>query len=323
MKYLVTGATGLLGNNVVRQLIEAGEPVRVLARASSDPKSLAGLDIERATGDVRDAASVAEACRGVQVVIHSAGHVHLGWTQMDLHQQINVEGARNVAIAAREAGLKMVHVSAINALGLGRLAQPAEEDSPLPGIVECNYVLTKREAERVVLEEVSRGLDAAIVNPGCMFGPWDWKPSSGKMLLAVTKFAPVYPVGAVSFCDARDVAAGTIAAASRGRAGRKYVLGGHNLSYREAWRQMAALVGKRGPFSPMGPLFRGAVAPILDLVTAVTGREGDANSAILLMGRQEHCFSSRRAEEELGYRARPFSETLADTWAWFREQGYA
>ena len=93
--------------------------------------------------------------------------------------------------------------------------------------------------------------------------------------------------------------------------------------HREAWRQMAALVGKRGPFSPMGPLFRGAVAPILDLITAVTGREGDANSAILLMGRQEHCFSSRRAEEELGYRPRPFAETLADTWAWFREQGYA
>src|SRR5688572_16982200 len=150
MKYLITGATGLLGNNVVRQLIEAGEQVRVLARASSDPKSLAGLDIERATGDVRDAASVKEACRGVQVVIHSAGHVHLGWKQLDLHQQINVEGARNVAIAAREAGLKMVHVSAINALGLGRLARPADEDSPLPGIVECNYVLTKREAERVV-----------------------------------------------------------------------------------------------------------------------------------------------------------------------------
>jgi dihydroflavonol-4-reductase len=174
-----------------------------------------------------------------------------------------------------------------------------------------------------VLEEVSRGLDAAIVNPGCMFGPWDWKPSSGKMLLAVTKFAPIYPVGAVSFCDARDVAVGTIAAASRGQAGRKYVLGGHNLSYLAAWRQIAALAGKRGPISPMGPLFRAAVAPLLDLVTAVTGREGDANSAILLMGRQEHCFSSRRAESELGYQPRPFAETLADTWAWFREHGYA
>ena len=142
------------------------------------------------------------------------------------------------------------------------------------------------------------------------------------MLLAVTKFAPIYPLGAVSFCDARDVAAGTLAAVKQGKTGRKYVLGGHNLSYFDAWRQMARLVGKRGPFSPMGPMFRGAVGPILDAYTWLTGREGDANSAILMMGRQQHCFSSRRAEEELGYRVRSFAETLADTLAWFRENGY-
>jgi dihydroflavonol-4-reductase len=322
MKYLVTGATGLLGNNVVRQLVEAGESVRVLARTASDPRALAGLSVERVAGDVRDAAAAAEACRDVQIVIHSAGHVQLGWTQLDRHLQTNVEGARNVAAAARAAGARMVHVSAINALGLGRLDQPADEESALPGIVQCPYVVTKRQSEVVVLEQVAQGLDAVIVNPGCMFGPWDWKPSSGKMLLAVTKFAPVYPVGAVSFCDARDVAAGTIAAATRGVTGRRYILGGHNLSYLDAWRQIARLAGKRGPFSPMGPAFRAIGAPLLDLYTKITGHEGDANSAILILGRQEHCFSSRRAEQELGYRVRPFAETLEDTWAWFREQGY-
>jgi len=174
-----------------------------------------------------------------------------------------------------------------------------------------------------VLSEVEKGLDATIVNPGCMFGPWDWKPSSGKMLLAVTKFAPIYPTGAVSFCDVRDVAAGTIGAASVGKSGRRYILGGHNLWYLDAWRQMARLAGKRGPISPMGPLFRAVVAPLLDLRSWITGHEGDANSAILMLGRQQHCFSSRRAQEELGYRIRPFADTLADTWAWFRERGYA
>ena len=82
------------------------------------------------------------------------------------------------------------------------------------------------------------------------------------------------------------------------------------------------MIGKRGPFSPMGPIFRGVAAPVLDLYTWLTGREGDLNSAILLMGRQQHCFTSRRAEQELSYRARPFTETLSDTWAWFREHGY-
>src|SRR5438046_997000 len=118
MKYLVTGATGLLGNNIVRQLVEAGESVRVLARGSSDSRPLEGLPIERAAGDVRDAAAVAQACRGVSIVIHSAGHVHLGWRQLDQHRAINVEGTRNVAAAARAVGARLVHVSAINALGL-------------------------------------------------------------------------------------------------------------------------------------------------------------------------------------------------------------
>jgi dihydroflavonol-4-reductase len=322
MKYLVTGATGLVGNNVVRQLVAAGEEVRVLVRESSDRRCLEGLPVERTLGDVRDAASVAAACRGVQRVIHAAGYVHLGWTNLDLHRQINVEGTRNVAVAAREAGIRMVHVSGINALGLGRLDHPADEESALPGIIDIPYVITKREAEQVVLAEVARGLDAVIVIPGCMFGPWDWKPSSGKMLLEVAKFAPIYPVGAVTFCDVRDVAAGTLAAARLGQAGRRYILGGHNLWYLEAWRKMARLAGRRGPISPMGPVFRTVAKPVLNLYTRLTGKEGELNSAVLMLGRQQHCFSSRRAEAELGYKVRPFEETLADTWSWFCERGY-
>jgi dihydroflavonol-4-reductase len=322
VKYLVTGATGLLGNNIVRHLIAAGEQVRVLTRSSSDPRTLADLPIERAGGDVRDPAAVETACRDVEIVIHAAGYVHLGWKQLDMLQAINVEGTKSVAAAANQAGARLIHISGINALGLGNLSSPADEDSGLPGIVECGYVVTKRAAEAAVLEEVSRGLDAVIINPGCMFGPWDWKPSSGKMLLAVAKCAPIYPTGAVTFCDARDVAAGTVAAAKQGRRGQRYILGGHNLTYLAAWKQMAQLAGHRGPISPMGPLFRAAVVPILDVYTWLTGKEGDANSAVLMMGRQQHCFSSRRAETELGYRYRPFAETLADTWAWFRHWGY-
>jgi dihydroflavonol-4-reductase len=322
VKYLVTGATGLLGNNIVRHLIDAGEQVRVLARASSDPRPLADLPLERAEGDIRDKTAVETACSGIDIVIHSAAHVHLGWQQLDQHQAINVQGAKYIAAAARQAGARLVHVSTVNALGLGKLDNPAAEDSALPGIVQCNYVISKRAAEVAVLDEVSRGLDAVIVNPGCMFGPWDWKPSSGKMILAVTRFAPIYPTGAGSFCDARDVAAGTVSAARQGRRGERYVLGGHNLTYLAAWKQMASLNGGRGPLSPMGPLFRGAVVPLLDTYSWLTGKEGEANSAVLLMGRQQHCFSSRRAETELGYRCRPFGETLADTWAWFRSWGY-
>lgn len=322
MRYLVTGATGLLGNNIARLLVAAGENVRVLARAASDRRPLEGLPVERASGDIRDEAAVTAACREVNVVIHCAGHVHIGWTQLDEHLRINVFGTQNIASAARIAGARLVHVSSINALGLGRLDQPANEESALPGIIECPYVVTKRQAEQVVLSEVEKGLWATIVNPSLMLGPWDWKPSSGKMLLAA-RFAPLAPTGASNFCDVRDVAAGAIAAASRGIAGRRYILGGHNLSYWQAWRQMAQGGGRRGPFLPMGPMFRGTVGPLLDIHRWVTRHEGDANSAAIAMGRQQHCFSSQRAQGELGYQVRPFEQTLADTWTWFREWEYA
>ena len=320
--YLVTGATGLLGNNVVRQLVSAGEAVRVLARDQSDPRPLAGLPVERVRGDVRDAAAVAEACQGVQAVIHAAGHVHLGWSQADVHQQVNVEGTRNIAAAARAAGARLVHVSTVNALGLGGLRMPADEDSPRPGIVECPYVQTKRAAERLVLDEVSRGLWAAIVNPGLFLGPWDWKPSSGKMLLAVARYTPFAPTGAVSFCDARDVAAATIAAASRGETGRRYILAGHNLSYWSGWQEMARVAGQRGPFLPMGPIFRAFALPILAIRSRFQKAETEANSAALALSKQQHCFTSQRAQRELGYGIRPLRATLDDTWQWFCEHGY-
>jgi dihydroflavonol-4-reductase len=302
--------------------LDAGHRVRVLARPTSDPRPLAGLDVEHAAGDVRDPEATGRACHGVDAVIHSAGHVHIGWRQADVHQAINVEGTRNVAAAARAASARMVHVSTVNALGLGRLESPADEDTALEGILPVPYVTSKRQAEQIVLEEVGRGLWAAIVNPATMFGPWDWKPSSGKMLLEVTRHSLFAPVGSASFCDARDVAAAAIVAIERGQPGRRYILAGHNLSYREAWRRMAALVGRSGPKLPMGPIFRAIAAPVCDLAVWFRGVEGAANSAALVMGRQSHCFSSARAKQELGYRIRDFDETLRDAWEWFVEQEY-
>lgn len=322
MRYLVTGATGLIGNNIVRQLLAAGHEVRVLSRAESDERPLAGLAVKRVRGDVRDPASIATAMRDIEIVIHAAGHVHIGWTQADLHQAINVEGTRNVAVVARATGARLVHVSTSNALGLGTIENPADEEHGLPGMVEIPYVLSKRAAERIVLEEVSRGLWGVIVNPCTSFGPWDWKPSSGKMILGVTQFSTFAPTGAQNFGDARDVATGTIAAGVRGRPAERYILGGHNLTYFDAWQQIAALAGKPGPWIPMGPVFQVLGGASCDVLTGVTGHETDANSAAIAMGRLTHCYSSAKAERELGYTIRPFAETLQDAWDWLNEYGY-
>ena len=323
MKYLVTGATGLLGNNIVRELLARGEGVRVLTRATSDPRPLADLNVEKAIGDVCDAASVNAACAGVDVVIHCAGHVHIGWSQQEQHEAINVGGTRNVAAAALAARAKLVHVSSVNALGMGSLASPATEDNPLPGICPCHYPVTKKRGDELVLEAVGRGLKAAIVHPGFMLGPWDWKPSSGRMLLEVAKGVPLAPVGAHSVCDVRDVAAGAIAAVSAANSGRRFILAGHNLTYWQSWKLMAKLTGGRGPWFPAGPINRWIGAWWGDRKYRRTGIEPELNSAAITMSCEQHCFSSARAEKELGYQIRPLEETIGDAWQWFLEHGYA
>jgi len=322
MKYLITGATGLIGNNTVRRLVALGEQVRVLTRQAGNQPELAGLKIEICQGDIRDAASVQAAVRGVECVIHAAAYVQVGWANSDLHRQVNVEGTRNVAAAAFEQRTRLVHISTINTLGIGRLEHPADEESGLPGLVPCHYVTSKAEAEKVVQGFQSRGLDAVIVNPSFSLGPWDWKPSSGRMLLAVNRGTLVAPAGAFNVSDARDVSAGITAAAKLAPSGRRYILGGHNLSYLDAWRAFARVTGRRGPHFKLGPIARQVASVSTDLWTRYTGVEGGVNSATLGIGSQETCFSSRRAEQELGYQIRPLKETVADAWSWFCEHGY-
>lgn len=324
MPVLVTGATGLVGNNVARRLLELGTAVRVLARDSCDPRPLEGLDLEIVRGDVRDAAAVRRACEGAEAVIHAAGLIHIGWTRLEAARAINVEGTRNVATAAREAGARLVHVSSVDTLGLGTLAQPADEETPPTGKIPCTYVVTKTEADEVVKQALAGGLEALIVHPCFMLGPWDWKPSSGRMLLAVARqFTPLAPTGGFNLCDVRDVADGILAAWQRGQTGRNYILGGHNMRYVDGWRLFAEVSGGKKPWFCAGPLMRVLGARGGDVLCKITGREPDVNSAAVAMSSQYHYYSSRRAETELGYHCRPARETVEDAWHWFCEHGYA
>jgi nucleoside-diphosphate-sugar epimerase len=325
MTTLVTGATGLVGNNVVRRLLEERGTVRVLVRHGADPRPLADLDgVEIVHGDVRDPQAVARAVRGADRVIHAAAHVHIGWTGLDAARAINVEGTRHVAQAVLAAGTRLVHVSSIDAIGSGEGGAAADEETVPSGGVLCPYVVTKREAEQVVLSLVEQGLDARIVNPGFMIGPYDWKPSSGRMLLWVARGWGLFaPLGINCYCDVRDVAAGIMAALEQGQSGRRYILGGHMLTYFQVWRIFAEVTGATPPVLPIGPITRRAAGYLGDLVARITGREPDLNSASTAIAAQKRRFSSARAEAELGYRARAFLESAADAWTWFRQHGYA
>lgn len=321
---LVTGATGLVGNNVVRLLLDRGHTVRVLGRTSSDSRPLAGLVVERYAGDVCDAESVRRGCEGVSRIIHAAARVHIGWSGLTEQRAVNVEGTRNVALAARDVGARLVHVSTVDTLGYGSRQKPADEETPRGYSIECPYVVTKRHAEQVVLDLVPQGLDAVVVNPAFVLGPWDWKPSSGRMLLAVSRGRGVVaPPGGNDFCDVRDVASGILAAAERGVAGRRYILGGQPLSYFEAWTLFAEITGRRAPLRVMRvPVLR-TLGALGSFWGRLTGREPDLNTAAAAMAMVEHHFSLARAASELGYQVRTAREAALAAWEWFLQYGYA
>jgi dihydroflavonol-4-reductase len=158
-----------------------------------------------------------------------------------------------------------------------------------------------------------------------MLGPWDWKPSSGKMLLQVAGgWALVAPRGHNNFCDVRDVARGVLLARDRGQTGRRYILGGESLSYLDAWRLFAEVAGARGPLgqAKRRPLAMLAAGRLGDLRTKLTGREPAINSAAVAMSRLSKCCTHARAETELGYHPGPARAAAEAAWEWFRQYGY-
>ena len=322
MKTLVTGATGLVGNNMVRTLIERGGHVRALVR-NRDARSLEGLDLEIYQGDLRDAAAIVQAASGVDLIIHAAARVKIGRAHLERFREVNVEGTRNVANAARENGIRLIHVSSTDTVGFKSLDEPADEETPFDTSIRTPYIVTKYESEQVVLQQVRDGLDAVIVNPSFMLGPWDWKPSSGEMLLSVARGVSwAAPRGYFSIADVRDVCSAILTAFERGQRGRRYILAGETLSYLEAWRLFAEVTGGRWPLFRIGPLCSLLGGWIGDGLGLITGEEPNVNSGAIKIANKPRNYSSARAETELGYRKRPVRETVEDTWRWFQEYGY-
>jgi len=325
---VVTGATGLLGANVAAALREAGHEVRCTRRSTSRVDHLDALDLSWVLADLTDPAALAAACEGVDVVFHCAAQVDIRPRATEAMERANVDGTVHVCAAARAAGARLVHCSTVSAVGLATGAADADETTELNFAahgLHDGYVDTKHRAEEVVRDAVSDGLDAVIVNPGFMFGPYDRKPSSGTMILAVKAGRTLaWTPGVNSFVDVRDVADGMLRAWQRGEAGRRYILAGDNLCYRDIFQRIADVVGGTAPRHRAPWPLLWSLGKLGDVAERITGREQEMNST---KARWAFCegfrFSSRRAEEELGYTRRPVEEGIGAAMAWFVDHGMA
>src|SRR5437773_4991509 len=251
MDALVTGGTGFVGANLVRELLADGRTVRVLARPGSDRRALEGCRVEIAEGDLLDRDSLRAAVAGARRVYHVAADYRLWARDSRELYRANVEGTRHVLEAAAEAGAeRIVYTSTVGALGIPKDGTPGDETSPV-GLEDMvgPYKASKFLAERVADELAARGAPIVIVNPSAPIGPWDVKPTpTGQMVVDFLKGKMVGSVDTgLNIVHVRDVARGHILAAERGRVGQKYVLGYRNMPLIEIFRALAAITGVRAP----------------------------------------------------------------------------
>jgi dihydroflavonol-4-reductase len=322
---LVLGASGCIGNNVVRACLKVGWSVRALHRASNKTWMLDGLDVEHAIGDLHDPDSLVAAMRGCDVVFHAAAYYPLHSLDMAGSLREAVSGMRHVLRATAEAKVgRLVYTSTLTTVGPpsepGRMAD--ERDFYLPGSTHSAYFETKWAMEAEAWRAAAEGLPVIIVNPTAVFGPWDVKPTTGEILVNVAKGRfPVWLDLEANIVDARDVGLGQVRAAERGRTGQRYILGGENLPVREALTIAAREAGAQPPRWHSSLRLVGAVVQV-----------GEAFGRLPLVRplplehfktlREWRALDTAKARTELGYTSRPFVETVRDSLAWFREYGY-
>lgn len=334
----VTGATGLIGNNLVRQLLAKGATVRALARdpakANAQFADLRGhrdssLDI--VVGDMGDVDGFASSLDGVDILFHTAAYFrdsYKGGGHRTELERINVSGTRALIEAAYAAGVRrLVHTSSIALL-----------DGPPGGLIDetmlrresdaDDYYRSKIRTDAVVLDALAahQDLHDVMVMPGWMWGPGDAGPTSaGQTALDfVHRRLPGVPPATMSFVDARDVAAAQIAAATRGRRGERYLAAGRCMTLRELFPLLEAESGVPAPKRSLPMPLMYAVAAVQEAIARTIGRPALLSwAAVRSLAREagRTQFDHRKSEAELGLRFRPVTETIRDTLAWYRDRG--
>jgi dihydroflavonol-4-reductase len=321
----VTGGSGRLGNVLVRALLARGAKVRVLEPGAGRPPSLEELDAELVHGSVLDREAVAALCRGAQAVFHLAAKVDLDRDRDGSIFAVNVDGTRRIVDACVAGRIRMVHCSSHHALVRHPLSEPLDERRPLALDEPCDYHRAKAVAEKLVLDAVAnQGLEAVICSPGTLLGPHDYEPSMIARALVDLYHGrlPALMQVVSDFVDTRDVAAGMIAAAERGRSGERYLLSGDVLTMQDVVREVGVITGRRMPTLFL-PLWVGwALLPFSLAAARLTGKQPLFTAGVLRASVSNRVVIHEKALRELGFSPRSARESLTDSFAWFKQRGW-
>jgi dihydroflavonol-4-reductase len=323
---LVTGATGHIGNVLVRELLAQGEKIRVMLLPDENSKALDDLDVDRVQGNVLDIESLRRAMDGVKIVYHLAGIISIMPRMNDFLYRVNVLGTQNVIKACFEKKVgRLVYTSSIHAITRIAKGQVINEDVPfdVEGAVG-EYDRTKALASIKILNAVKEGLNATIVCPTGVIGPYDFHLSEmGKLILdCVRKRQLVFIDGAYDFVDVRDVAKGLVLACEKGERGEKYILSGERVTVKDIISLVNDISGVKIPGIKLPLWVAKAAATFTPTYYRLTGQKPRITPYSLETLQSNSQFSHEKARIELGYDPRSLRISITDTIDWFRTAGW-
>ena len=326
--YIITGANGFLGNNIIRLLQEEACDIRALVLPDDKLHSLEGLRCTVYRGDVTKNETLSEIFTvpdGAEVVvIHCAAIVTVKSKFNPKVYDVNVNGALNIAERALAIGARLVYVSSVHAISERGQKIICETKQFDPALVTGQYAKTKAETANALLKMVKeRGLDCVIVHPSGMLGPYDFGHShltqlvldfsNGKLTACVK--------GGYDFSDVRDVAAGILSAAERGRTGECYILSNRYVEIKELLDTISEVRGTKKIKVVLPMWLAKATAPLSEVYYAIL-KQPPLYTRYSLYTISHHVeFSNEKAKKELGFSNRSIRETVADTVAWLRKEG--
>ncbi len=326
MKTFVTGGTGLLGANLIRELLRRGHQVRALARKGSNLKGIRRLDIELYEGDLFDKQNLYEGCKGFDYVIHAAAQTPGSFTNFKDFIRTNLSGTQNVLEAAERANIeRIVYVSSCCVFGGGSKESPGTELSEFTSFsLDSSYINSKYIAQQWVLSEIEKKrLPVVIVNPTIMIGPYDSHPNSGEIILRIIRDQIQFcPSGGKNFIDVRDAAVATCNALTRGITGECYLLASQNLTFAELYEKVIRIYGKNDHKISVPGFILHAIGLTGSFINYLTHNDFKMNYSNLRQLTMESYFSGAKAVRTLGLSQNPVDKAIHDAIEWFADNSY-
>src|SRR5580700_934147 len=328
MKIFLTGATGFVGHHVAKALAAEGAELRLLVRKSSKLSNLEGIPGDTVVGDLAKPDSYAPALQGCDAVMHVAADYRLWIRDPDAMYRANVDGTRDLLRLAREANVpRVVYTSSVATMHFRADGIVVNEDTPVSlADMVGHYKRSKFLAEQQAIAAAQDGQQVIILNPTTPIGPNDAKPTpTGRIFVDfLNRKFPAYMDTGLNLVDVAEVARTHVAALTVGKPGRRYILGGENLTLKQILDKMSAITGIPSPTVKIPFGVAATYAFFEEFITGrIRGKEPRATLEEVRMGRKKMFASSARAQQELGFEIKPVYPAMRAAIDWFRSNGYA